>query len=425
MTSICGGGTSSPQPGVGGVLTIGGAAIEVFISTVLALPEMAPILAPIIAGLIDIQIAAYCGTDPPSDPGLTADIVADAIKIPPSFTTFDSQKKILQWFESRYWYQVCQCNSITTPQPPTLSNPGPASSNPGFINVPTPCWKVTVAYDVLPHSTTNSGYVSYTAQAQPPGAEILTNISFPGGPVLLQTAFAMPAGALNLSLQATLDQPIVNSLGHVDVVSNPFNSLGNPGPPGNLQVVFDSTGLASGNVYTVPRMDSTEAYRALSVGNDDTIEHTGTLTFSFFCNPGTPTPTACCPPDPMLEGELQQILQYVQAIYAGLPIPPNSFAEGTAHSGLTGNGSITFSGVPIALKVTLTTIPPALGFEVGSPSFYFDVGYLSFSTSEGSYSQERLTLEQQVLQVPLLAGSVGYTLKNGVIATVTELLPGP
>lgn len=404
---------------------MGAAAIGAFIASQLDLPNIAYLLAPIIAGVIDIVPANFCATDPPSDPGLTAGDIASAIEFPPSLTTFTAQQKIVQWFEHQYWHTICQCDVGTTPAPATPSNPGPISTNPGLPTQSTACWNVTVPYDVPPHGSSESGYRDFTTLGQPAGQIHFTTITFPGGPLRIINASSMPAGARQLALSATVNEPIVSSLGHVIVASNPFNSLGNPGPPGNLIVAYDSGGPLSTNVYTVASLDSTEAFRALTVGNDDTVEHTGTLTFSFFCAPGTAPGTPCCPPDPLLEGELQQILQYVQAIYAGIPIPPSSFAEGAVHSGLSGAGSITFSSVPIALKVVLTTLPPWVGFDVGDPDFYFDVGFVSFGTSEGNYASERITYSDQVLTVPVLAGSLGYSFKNGVVASITELLPGP
>src|SRR6516164_10385449 len=141
MTALCGGGPSSPQSGVGGVLTLGATAIEIFVSSVLGLPELAPIIAPIIAGLADIELAAYCSTDPPSDPGLTASDLEDALRIPPNgLATFTAQQKIVTWFESQYWYQICQCTSTTTPAASAPSNPGQISTNPGLPQASTPCW---------------------------------------------------------------------------------------------------------------------------------------------------------------------------------------------------------------------------------------------------------------------------------------------
>jgi hypothetical protein len=424
VTALCGGGTSGPQGGVAGILTLGGTAIEIFLSG-LGFPEIAPIVAPIIAALVDLDIVSYCSTDPPSDPGLSAGDIADAISIPPSLTTFDSQHKILTWFEARYWFQICQCNSTSTPAPPTLSNPGGATSNPGLPVQATPCWTVSVPYSVGARlGSAASNWQDLTPLAVPAGVyntQALQTGSFPVNGVNT----AVTPGATQLELNTTLNEAIVTNATFVHIHWYFYTALVGGGGGTLLDSAFFFSGTSTTPDSTRATLPSNAKAWTVAVENLDTVAHTGTVDVSFFCPPGTTTPSKCCPPDPLLEALLQQILQYEQAIYEALPVPLNSFAEGTVHSGLTGNGSITFGGLPVAIKVTLTTIPPAVGFEVGSPDFYFDVGFLTFATSEGSYSQQRIELQDQLLTVPVLAGSVGYTLKNGVVATITELTPGP
>lgn len=425
MTALCGGGSSAPKSGIGGVLTIGAAAIEVFITSVLGLPELAPVLAPIIAGLVDIEIAAYCGTDPPADPMLTAGDLASALEFPASAATFAAQQKIVQWFESQYWYSICQCSVGSTPAPSTPSNPGQVTHNGGVPQGPSQCWSVTVPYQVDGGTLSSFQFTDLTAAALPAG--VVTPITLTTSPLLVAPAVKLPAGVTNINLTATLNEHITNTSGqNVLVTFRAYSSPTLEDAANTIAVSFDHFSTAGQALNSsLPSYSTSTDVFAVFVQAEDNTAHSGVVTISFDCAPGTSIPQPCNCTDPVLEGELNQILQYVQAIYAGLPIPPSSFAEGTAHSGLTGVGSITFSGVPIALKVTLTTIPAWVGSDVSSPTFYFDVGFLSFGTSEGNYAQTRLELQDQVVTVPVLAGSVGYTLRNGVVATVTELLPGP
>jgi len=424
MTALCGGGPSGPQSGVNGIVSISAAAIEIFISGI-GFPEVAPILAPIIAGLIDIEITTYCSTDPPVDPGLTATIVEDALHIPPTTTTFSSQGKVAQWFESRYWYQICQCTSTTTPTPPALSNPGGAVSNPGLPSKATPCWNVTVPFSVPAIGVLPGNNYDLSPVALPPGATQLITLNV--GPPLSQAQGVMlPAVMLNPKLTVTVNE--AGGTGSFFVSWKAYLANGTASSNSTAQMsTFFGPGFAAGATQTQIRTttDNTATYFIVYAQATDSVPHTGTVQVSMFCPPGVYVNQACCAPDPLIEALLQQVLQYEQAIYAALPVPLNSFAEGTVHSGLTGNGSITFSGVPVAVKVTLTTIPGWVGLEVGSPNFYFDVGWLTFATSEGSYAQQRLDLQEQLLTVPVLSGSAGYTLKNGIVATITELTPGP
>lgn len=425
MTALCGGGPSGPQSGVGGVLTIGAAAIEVFISG-LGFPELAPVAAPIIAGLVDIQIAAYCGTDPPADPGMTAAVLGDAIAIPPSFTTFQSQQKILQWFEARYWYQICQCTGTTTPAPSTPSNPGTISTDSGLPVQSTPCWSVSVPWTVTsPSSPGGTGLLDITPVALPAGPVTLIPITPPAGGLGHLQSVPMPLGATKLGLSVVFNEPVVTPGDVVTVFWDNF--LASLGPVGhdNPHVGQDDTGLLTTNVYNAATLNTLEVTRAVYVETNDTVDHSGTATISFFCPPGTNVGAACCPPDPILEGELQQILQYVQAIHAGIPASLTSFAESTVHTGLSGSFNLVLGAATIAVKMQLTTIPARVGQESGQPTFYFDVGYITFSTTEGPYPSQRIEHQGEIFTKPPLGKFFYWNLTAGVVATMTELTAGP
>lgn len=274
------------------------------------------------------------------------------------------------------------------------------------------------------------GFYDLTDTILPPGT-YHSESGTVGGVTVSPKSVPLGAGT-NLSMQTTIDGPIVGTTGApgVQIFFMAWTNTGGVDTIDGLGIDYGTTGTSA--QLSQPILPTTVNHLgvtpirgwSLFVYNQDVVNHSGTVTISWNCTqPFQQQP--CCTPDPLLDGEIQAILQYVQAIYAGLPIPPNSFAEGTVHSGLTSNGSITFSGVPIALKVVLTTVPSWVGFDVGDPDFYFDVGYVSFGTSEGNYASERITYVDQVVTVPLLAGSLGYSFKNGVVASVTELLPGP
>lgn len=425
MTTLCGGGSSGPQSGVGGVLAIGAAAIEAFIAGVLELPALAPVLAPIIAGGLDITIASYCATDPPADPGLTAGILEDAVRIPPTLTTFQSIQKCIQWFESRYWYQICQCTSTATPAPSAPSNPGQVSTNPGLPTQSTACWNVSIPFNLdAPFNLSFSTYTDLTRQGLPAGDQVTVSATTPTTGFNV-TAVSVPSGITNVKLTHVLDVPVQASSGSVQFFMQAYKADGTVDGTNGLEALYFGPAGPNTIIDFRQTLDPVATHWAVYVRNNDTIAHSGTIGIEFFCPAGTSVGQQCCAPDPLLEGLLQQILQYAEAIYAGIPVPVTSFAESTVHSGLTGNGSITFADLPIALKVVLTTIPSWVGVESGSPNFYFDVGFLTLTTSEGGYEQVRISLQQQIVTVPLLAGSLGFTLKNGVVASITELVRGP
>src|ERR1700686_651751 len=109
---ICSPGVSQPIPGLSDDVII--------TSTLLAasLPAGALWLEPFIGGaaaLIDLHLPAFCATDPPADPGVTAADVLAVTQLIPSPATFAAQDKIAQLLQRFLWYSVCQCSTIATP----------------------------------------------------------------------------------------------------------------------------------------------------------------------------------------------------------------------------------------------------------------------------------------------------------------------
>jgi hypothetical protein len=431
MTALCGGGPSAPLSSSSTTIELTVAAIASFIVPFVG-DVTAAVLAPLIIAVADVVAPVFCATDPPADPGITAAIVADALALPPTLTTFDSIKKIENWFLHQYWFQICHCTTVTTPAAAPPSNPGTVQVNTGLPKGNSqPCWNVTVPWTV-PAVSGFPGNADLYAQGLPSGVPIVP--TWTDSTLGVGAVHAVPINTqiTNMVLSMTVNEAFVSTAGVYVMQGGTLSSNGDGtqfifgGGGTDVQVGFLLTDpLTKTNTSANGFFDKTHPHWwSLWVGNYDSVAHSGTISLSFTCPPGVAY-TTCCLADPLLDGELQKILQYVQAIYAGLPVPISSFAEATVHSGLTGNGSITFSGLPVALKVTLTTIPPWIGLDVGSPNFYFDVGFLAFATSEGSYASTRITFATEVMTVPLLSSSVGYTLDNGVIASITELVRGP
>ena len=429
MTALCGGGPSGPQASASGTIDLHVSAVAAFLVPVVG-DIAAAVLAPLIIAGADIVAPTFCATDPPADPGLTATILADAIALPPTLTTFDSITKVVDWFEHQYWFQICQCNTVTTPAAPTPSNPGPVNSNPGLPQGSyTPCWNATVNWFLAAYSGTGQFPAQdLSANGLPSGVPI--GVNFVGAGIGHPPINAVPINPKirNMTVSVTVNEAISDPSGQIVAGTSSWNADGSQftgGTPTGPGVFFDP-GDTSPKSNTVTQMGNTTTPRwwALTVQNKDLVGHTGTLTLSFQCPPGVTYGSCCSSTDPLLEGELQAILQYVQAIYAGLPGQLNSFAEGTVHSGLTGTGSFSIAPTSVAIKVA-ATFPGFIGVDVGTPDFHFDGGFITFATTEGSYTSTPLVFTSQVLTVPPLGFTVQYTLLNGVTATITELTPGP
>ena len=173
MTAICGGGASELKPGYGTATVVTMAAIEAaltFLSEGTAL-----ILAPAIAGAT-WDLTQVCSTDPPADPGLTAQDALDILNFADPSVSLPAVAKARQWFLSWYWYIVCQCSTISTPAPPTPSNPGDVgSTNPGLPSGPAvACWQASVTVDhVLPTEPGNEQAAwTFVPQLLPEGSTV-------------------------------------------------------------------------------------------------------------------------------------------------------------------------------------------------------------------------------------------------------------
>ena len=418
MTAICtSGGPSSSKPGFNSTVIVSSAAVEGFL-VLAGLPEVAAILGPIIAPTV-YELTTFCSTDPPSDPGLTgSDIIAATNWLDP-LNALAAQEKIRQWFESKYWYEVCQCTSGTTPTAPTLSDPGPVSTNPGLPSGTTGatlCWDYSGS-ERTPHGT--------SARALPqflPNTPSITHSDsrFPGGTV---QAHAIPAGANNLFTVLTNTQ--------TDIAQSQGISLFiliNGGTGGAQWTIFDGNAIFSDfrQTFTLPA-NSTHWFMWDTTGST-TIDYVYSMEFGFYCSGQSPlTPDSpCCPPDPILEAKLDQIMGLVTSIYQSLPSPVNSYSTGTAHTGLTGNGTIALSNLAsLAVKLHLTTIPNYLGRAIGTPTVLFEAGWLTPVTSEGPIAPTEIQWDTQVVTLPDVCTAVDYSLAAGVVATLTELSEGP
>jgi hypothetical protein len=116
----------------------------------------------------------------------------------------------------------------------------------------------------------------------------------------------------------------------------------------------------------------------------------------------------------------------VKAIYEGMPSSPHSYAEGTVHAGLTGNGSVTFVGDAIAVKVAITADTTGFRISSGDPPFYWSRGYIVPITAEAPVRRPvRLVYNPQQYELPALTDSIGYTLPPGLTISITELTAGP
>jgi hypothetical protein len=377
----------------------------------------ADILAVLIAGEV-YDLTQLCGTDPPTDPTLTAQDVADALNYADPVTWIAGVAKVRQWFKSFYWYTVCECTGGSTPGAPTPSSPGDVVSNdPGIPSGPAGarCWDVTDSVEI-----TNTPTINDIPQFLPATA----TTTKANTPVTGHTAtlYTIPTGANNLVTVLTKTQ--VDPADSLVLELNFWNASLTPvatyefGQGSALFAGFEQD-------FAIP--PTATWWYLWCATSSATISAKFSMEFAFACqgqSPSTPI-TPCCPPDANLEARLNAIMGMVTSIYQSLPTPIVSLSDGTAHTGLTGAGTVTFAGDPLAVRVELTTIPASLGRDLASPAFLFDAGYLVPVIAGDPLREMRIVYQTQQVWLRALTDQVGYKLAPGVVATITELLRGP
>ena len=430
MTALCpGSGPSGPQSGVGGVIALSSVGIDAFL-TALGFGEISTLISGFLGAIVDIDVASYCSTDPPADPGLTSTDIANAILVSQPSTSIPAQQKVAQWFLSRYWWQICMCTSGTTPSPPTLSNPGSASTNPGLPGGSNqPCFSGS-ATDNNPVPASGNVIHDLTGMLLPVGSGSIsvTQLNIDGTINLSGTAWDIPATITSIQVSASATQFDATLPGGnvMSVNWNTFDSSGNLIDSQILcQALSGDTGLVNNIVRGGPIWNASATYFAIASMSQSIAGHTGalqgiTLTTTCSCN-GNGLQEGCCPPDPSIESKLDQIIGLVTSLYQTAPTAISTYVSGAAHTGLSGTGNQTIDPACIAVRVDVTTLPSFVGENSGTPDFFFDLGYITPETNQGPVAATRLSYETQVIPMPVAAASVDYTLLNGTIVTITEL----
>lgn len=98
-----------------------------------------------------------------------------------------------------------------------------------------------------------------------------------------------------------------------------------------------------------------------------------------------------------------------------------SFVSVAQHTGLTGSGTINVTWPDVAIRVSVTSVPPQTPIDVGSPNYYFDLGFVTVSNANGFVKSQRLVFLTQTYTLPAGAGQVGFTLRPGVSIDIVVL----
>ena len=390
MTALCSGGTSSSRAGFARFQYVGPSAVAALLVNI---PTWAAVGIAAYIGSVTYDLTTYCSTDPPSTPTLTAQDFVDLFSPNRPLEFVTAQRKFQQWVGSLVWWNFCKCDTVATPAMPTPAAPPAGIPNPNPVPVAAqPCF--SQAFRSLKIVTGNFILVPTTAVSLPRTVtEARVTVS----------RVASGAGAHGTQIGATAT--IANIPGQ-----------GSQAAGGAL------SGTAIGSQTTVTAIANTPntvTFNATSNSSVDT--DTYDVVFDFYCGGVSSQSTPCCEPDPILQGQLDVILSTVTLLQRQLA--PFAYIPGTVHTGLSGAGSFAIQGL-LGVKVSVTTLPASYGREGTSPTEFFDLGWLTFGTTDGYPSSFRLERNPQ-LTLPARCSAfteLAYDLRPGVVVTITELL---
>lgn len=430
MTLVCGGGTSQPKAGLQNAVTLDATGIESGL-ILFGFPEVAAALA-LVMGTFTFYLPNLCSTDPPADPNLTQQDILDALNFLDVAVSVPAIDRIRQWFEHRYWYQVCECATGTTTVP-APSNPGGLGTNTGIPSTPNEACFTNEYTQISPPPVSGSVSTDLTGKLLPILTPSVSRTGAIGGNVVTLPAWPLDASISRIHFDATVlgvdpgYTPIGNAL-HVnwitwDSAGTQLDDLtlvevGSGGPEWSTTAPKGTTGLWTSTATHFAVWANINHIAGTTITESAWIKATGTCA-------GGPLAAACCPPDPSITSKLDQLYGLVLSVYKAIPVPLTSLSEGAVHATLSGSGSFSLASASLAVKIDLTTIPGYLGRELGDPLYYFEAGFVTAAGAEGPYASERVTFAQQVMWLPTLSATLHYSLAPGVVASVTELSRGP
>jgi hypothetical protein len=398
LTALCGGGTSGPKPAVAAVVTYSSGLIALLLADFGA-PWLTPVIP--LLGLDSLVLSTFCGTDPPAIPTFTSAETEAILKLNFGADYDSGISKLTDLVEHLIWYDACQC---TTGSPTTLPAAAAPPSGTPILVAPYP--QATTACKIL----APQGF-TVTPSTGPIFAGQLSNVSAAG--VILDVTSTRVT--MHTSVHTSPGENVTFTVTHERVTTT--------------TVVLDTTTFtltpAQTIVVTIPWTVGAGAIRGFFSGVAGTGSTDATIGFENFCGgdvPGGET-SPCCPPDPATQSSLDAILALVTLIQRQLA--PFGTVHGASHTGLTGAGQLSVTGL-IGVAVDLTTTPGRVGLVAGDPDTVFDVGWINVGTADGWGPRHFITSDPFVLSP--VSGDVtliGYSLPADVVATITELVREP
>lgn len=355
-------------------------------------------------GMLSFDVNTLCVSDPPPLPNVDAARVAGyfnplnpqgAAELNSDFTAI-----VLHML----WPELCQCVSGTQPPsfPPMQQPPGYVTDNPRLTQpTATPCRSGQQVFETAAFDTAGN----YTPGWLP-------------DKTLLPASKWLQLAQNGGSFTAPSPYPVTWTFRQLNAAGTSI--LGE-------QTWTQSVAISAAApiTHSFPVIPGAASFTAIAHTDTAPSEGFGTeIHLQQFCSDApTSIDEPCCPPDPLLEQMIAQVLRLEQQILDALGGSP-SYTLGTKHSGLSGAGSFSVSSLRGVLA-QVTADPSSAKDRPGNPTYQWDLGWMSVLTGDGMIEERRLTRTNQVwlpTSMPF-ATTFGFYLNAGVRVDFTELKP--
>jgi hypothetical protein len=331
----------------------------------------------------------FCSVDPPTELPSTADWLA--LASPPIALATGAYRRFGNQIKADKWQDLCQCNA---PSSPSCGSPN------------------TFANDVIVVGTSVALVTAWRVPTTATGA----SLAFTPHNVSSGSGFKV---FLNSASSAT--QTGTPSLGSLDKPS---------GGSGTLTVSFTANSFAWLQFWIVSdagtwngQMDWTETFTGCTTS--------APIPYTAPPNPSTPTgfpsaPTLSCSTTQDICNAIQTLNSKMDWLRSQVDLiqrqdVPFAYNKGTSWSA-SGSGTHPVLGI-LGLLVSVTSVPPGVSSYPDNPASYFDLGWVSFGTSDGyERSVPIRRVSDLFLGVSGAITSVAWSLPAGESATMTPLL---
>lgn len=396
MTALCaGGGPSQPKSGYDRLLFMAPATVGAFLNNI---PTVWAVALAAYIGSITYDLSTFCTTDPPALPTFTEDDIVAVFNPADVVNWIPARQKVQDLVGYFLWFQVCEC--VTGAQPAPAAPPAAPAGAP-LINPPS----------VAPTYPTGT----------PCAAGAFDDVYTPPTAVAIQSPLTpLPTGATYAILDATWNGgDLTNPSAQTSLVLTWRNAA---------DAVLGSIGVGINSVAATPHFEAAITAGATHYRTQRDLRNMATRaelwsSFQLLCGDAggggaVPQP---CPPDPIVQGMLDQILQLVTLIQR--QAVPFAYVASTVHAGLTGNGEIAVQGL-IGVRVLITDSGGGLGADDGTPDYLWNGGWINWGTADGFRHREFIAASP-LTSMPRAAGQytrVGYSLPPGIEIEITELV---